>query len=57
MSNPKECIICSRHPEESELFVETDDGYICNDCAMDLKEMKKDHFGSFDTDYTDEASI
>jgi hypothetical protein len=47
MSNPSECIICGRSTEEGEHFVEIDDGYVCHDCLIDLKEIKKDHYGGF----------
>jgi len=38
-----ECIICSRAPEDDEHFIETDDGFICADCMLDIKEIRKDH--------------
>lgn len=49
MSN-RECIICSRVPEQDEHFIETDDGFICSECMLDLKEIRKDHFGYEDQD-------
>ena len=52
MSNPNECIICSRTPESGEHFIETDDGYVCGDCLIDLQEIKRDHYNGGAPDLT-----
>ena len=52
MTSPIECIICSRIPEIDEHFIETDDGYVCGDCLIDLKEIKRDHYSGGDHDLT-----
>ena len=48
MSESNKCIICDRAPEESEHFIETDDGFVCGDCLIDLKEIKRDHYDHVD---------
>jgi hypothetical protein len=40
MHNPNECIICGRKTEQDEHFVEIDDGFVCGDCVLDLKEIR-----------------
>lgn len=39
MEKPEEnCIVCGRIPEEKEEFIETEDGFICPDCAGEFDE-------------------
>jgi len=55
MSNPNECIICSRSTEEGEHFVETDDGYVCCDCMMDIKEIRGEYLKESEHDPNQEG--
>lgn len=45
-----ECFVCGILAKEGETFIETEDGYMCPECAGDIEHIEDNDYGYFDID-------